>query len=182
MVNHIFSCRNYLFIWQQEWVVILHHVSGIQKIRKSFILKMFKVLYKVLKMSFWERAWEWAKMNTLSESLIFTCIHPSTNSSSLSSPSPLTSRTLKVLVARSSAVSWSKWHLIFSCEGAALEVLMYVRLSVCPLPDKPEILKVPSFQKVPEYSRILECFRRFQKVPEGYSSLHAVTIACMQLQ
>ena len=52
--------------------------------------------------------------------------------------------------------------LLFSCEGAALEVLMSVCpsvcLSVCP---QVEILKVPSFQKVPEG------YRMFQKVPEG---------------
>ena len=47
---------------------------------------------------------------------------------------------------------------LFSCEGAALEVLMYVRPSVR---NQVEILKVQSFQKVQEGSR------RFKKVPEG---------------
>ena len=42
---------------------------------------------------------------------------------------------------------------IFSCEGAALEVLMYVCPSVC---NQFEILKVPSFQKVQESSRRLQ--------------------------
>ena len=52
---------------------------------------------------------------------------------------------------------------IFSCEGAALEVLMYVCLSVC------QQFEIFWFQKVPE-------------VTCSYSSLHAVTVACMQLQ
>ena len=61
--------------------------------------------------------------------------------------------------------------MLFSCEGAALEVLMSVYLSVRLSVVNVEIIR---FQKVPVGSR------RFQKVPEGYSSLHAVTVACMQ--
>ena len=69
---------------------------------------------------------------------------------------------------------------LFSCKGAALEVLMSFRvsvyLSVCP---QVEMLALSSFQKV------TEAYRRYQKVPEcscSYRSLHAVTIASMQLQ
>ena len=51
---------------------------------------------------------------------------------------------------------------ILSCEGAALEFLMSVCLSVrLSVRVQVEILKVPSFQKVPEG------YRMFLKVPEG---------------
>ena len=64
------------------------------------------------------------------------------------------------------SLCWQNKMSIFSCEGAALEVLMSVCLSVRP---QVEILK---FQKVPEGSRrfqkVPECSRMFQNVPEDY--------------
>ena len=57
---------------------------------------------------------------------------------------------------------WSRSVLdIFSCEGAALEVLMYVRPSVRLCVIK---LKISSFWR---YLKVPEGFWRFLKVPEG---------------
>ena len=82
---------------------------------------------------------------------------------------------------------------VFSCEGAALEVLMYVCLSVClSVTGQVEILKVSSFQKVPEgyrmFQRVTECSKMFQNIPEcsrifqNSRIFQKVTVACMQLQ
>ena len=49
-------------------------------------------------------------------------------------------------------------YYFFSCEGAALEVLMYVCLSVRPLPDRLKFNCVGRFQKFPD------CFYMFLKV------------------
>ena len=90
--------------------------------------------------------------------------------------------------------------MLFSCEGAALEVLM----SVCPSVVNVEGSR--KFQKAPKVYRMLQKVtegpRKFQKVAKGprrsstcahtgniiighscsYSSLHPVTVAWMQLQ
>ena len=69
-----------------------------------------------------------------------------------------------------------KWK-VFSCEGAALEVLMYVCLSVC------QQFEIFRFEKVQEglrrFEKVLEGSRRFQKVPKVS---RRVPVAFMELQ
>jgi len=61
--------------------------------------------------------------------------------------------------------------IIFSCEDAVQQVLMYVCPSVCPSPKLKffHIVQSVQFQNVPECSRMhAECSRMFQNVPECY--------------